>query len=149
MKTSAAAVGTVMASQFPLQASAYYGVDDAIRVGLIGCGGRGTGAAVQALSTNQNVKLVAMADAFQDRLDGCFENIMNPESWGEGLESRPKERIDVPAEHKFVGFDAYEKVIPLVDVVILTTPPGFRPRPSSPWLSGAPRTRWHSVRPPP
>ncbi len=129
VKTSAAVVGGLMASQFPLKASAFYAGDDAIRVGLVGCGGRGTGAALQALNTAQNVRLVAMADAFRDRLDESLENLVNPdhaEASGASPE-RIQARIDVPEERKFVGFDAYKGVIPLVDVVILATPPGFRP----------------------
>lgn len=91
-----------------------------IKVAVIGCGGRGTGAAVQALSTKQNVKLVAMADAFRDRLDECYQTIMK-----ESPELKPK--VNVPEENKFTGFEGYKKAIALADVVILTTPPGFRP----------------------
>ncbi len=87
---------------------------------MIGCGGRGTGAAVQALSTKQNVQLVAMADAFRDRLEDSHKNIL------EALEAN-KNRVQVKEENKFTGFDAYKKAIALADVVILTTPPGFRP----------------------
>jgi myo-inositol 2-dehydrogenase/D-chiro-inositol 1-dehydrogenase len=91
--------------------------DREIRIALIGCGGRGTGAADQALSTSGKVKLVAVADAFRDRMDGCLEEL-----------SSHGDKIDVPEERKFVGFDAYEKAIASdVDMVILTTPPGFRP----------------------
>lgn len=100
-------------------------VDDAIKVALVGCGGRGTGAAFQALSTKYNVKLVAMADAFKDRLDSCYENLISDDS-GAGA-SDIKAKIQVKPEHKFVGFDAYQKAIEMADVVILTTPPGFRP----------------------
>ena len=92
-----------------------------IRIGVIGCGGRGTGAAVQALSTEQDVQLVAMADAFEDRVEGSYNALMNLEE----MDLTP--RIDVPAERRFHGFDAYEHVIPLVDVVLIATPPGFRP----------------------
>jgi myo-inositol 2-dehydrogenase/D-chiro-inositol 1-dehydrogenase len=92
--------------------------DDLLRVALVGCGGRGTGAAVQALSTEGQVVLVAMADAFGDRLEGSLKHIQ---------ENCPG-RVDVPESRRFVGFDAYQKAIDLdVDVVILTTPPGFRP----------------------
>jgi predicted dehydrogenase len=129
VKGSAAVVGSLMASRFPLSASAFYSSDDTIRVGVIGCGGRGTGAAMQAISSGQNVKLVAMADAFRDRLDESLANLLNPEysDWsGDGAVDY-QSKIDVPEEHRFVGFDAYEKVIPLVDVIILATPPGFRP----------------------
>jgi len=121
---SAAVVGSVVASQFPLSANAYYNSDDVIRIGLIGCGGRGTGAASQALQTEQNVKLVAMADAFRDRLDDSYTNLTNPEA---DFAEKVAGRIDVPEEHKFVGFDAYKEVIALCDVVLIATPPGFRP----------------------
>jgi predicted dehydrogenase len=99
-----------------------------IKVALIGCGGRGTGAAMQALLTKQNVKLVAMADAFRDRLDDCYKTLNSDDlsDWS-GAKGNIKAKIDVPEERKFVGFDAYQKAIPLADVVILTTPPGFRP----------------------
>jgi predicted dehydrogenase len=95
---------------------------------LVGCGGRGTGAATQALLSKQNVKLVAMADAFRDNLDRCYQSIsseMENESAGKSVNM--KTRIDVPEERKFTGFDAYKKAIALADVVILATPPGFRP----------------------
>ncbi|MEM6672806.1 MAG: Gfo/Idh/MocA family oxidoreductase [Planctomycetota bacterium] len=91
--------------------------DAELRVALVGCGGRGTGAAVQALNTG-NVRLVAMADAFVDRLEGSRSSI---------AEAHP-EKVDVPAERRFVGFDAYQRAIDEdVDVVVLATPPGFRP----------------------
>jgi len=92
-------------------------VDDTIKIALIGCGDRGTGAAFQALSTKANIKLVALADAFQDRLDKSY-NL---------LSERFKDKVDVPKERQFVGFDGYEKAIALADVVLLVTPPGFRP----------------------
>ena len=76
---------------------------------------------MQALSTKQNVKLVAMADAFRDRLDSAYKALTD------GDEGNVKDRVAVTEETKFVGFDAYLKAIPLADVVILTTPPGFRP----------------------
>lgn len=98
-------------------------VDDAIKIALIGCGGRGTGAAMQALLTTQNVKMVAMADAFRDRIDQCF----NALSDADNEEGNVSGRVAVPEENKFVGFDGYKKAIALADVVILTTPPGFRP----------------------
>jgi len=92
--------------------------DATIRVALVGCGGRGTGAAHQALRTEGPVQLVAMADAFSDRLEGCL---------GELTANLP-DRVDVPPERRFVGFDAYRRAIEEdVDLVILTTPPGFRP----------------------
>ena len=91
---------------------------DLLRVALVGCGGRGTGAAIQALSTEGPVHLVAMADAFRDRLDSALEEI---------VKAVPA-RVDVPESRRFTGFEAYQAAIDLdVDVVILTTPPGFRP----------------------
>ena len=94
--------------------------DDVLRVGLIGCGGRGTGAARQALQADEKVKLVAMGDAFEDRLQLSLKTL-----------SGAKEiagKIDVAPEQRFVGFDAYKKVLAAdVDVVLLTTPPHFRP----------------------
>jgi predicted dehydrogenase len=109
-------------------ANFFSGADDVIKVALIGCGGRGTGAAMQALSTKQNVKLVAMADAFRDRLDDCYNAITSNDlsDWS-GAKGNVKAKVDVPDERKFTGFDAYQKAIPLADVVILATPPGFRP----------------------
>ena len=89
-----------------------------LRVGLVGCGGRGTGAAAQALNADKNVKLVAMADAFEDRLEGSLKTLQTQDV---------KEKLEVPAENRFVGFDAYKKVIERVDVVLLATPPHFRP----------------------
>ena len=117
--SAAAAAGGMFLSQLPVQASAYVGGKETLRVALVGCGGRGTGAAVQALSVKEDVKLVAMCDAFRDRLDDSYENIMKKH--GESG------RVDVPDEHKFVGFDGYKQAIALADVVLLTTPPGFRP----------------------
>jgi predicted dehydrogenase len=103
-------------------------VDDAIKVALIGCGGRGTGAAMQAMLSKQNVKLVAMADAFRDRIDECYTALMSDDlsDWS-GAAGNIKDKIAVPEENKFVGFDGYKKAIALADVIILTTPPGFRP----------------------
>ncbi len=139
VKTSAAAVGSLAAASIPLDVSAAESAEprapapgrrseDPIRVGLIGCGGRGTGAAAQALQTAQDVKLVAVADAFADQVESCLGTLTGEDLAAElGPERDIRGRIDVPAEHRFVGFDAYEKVIPLSDVVILATPPGFRP----------------------
>ncbi|MBK9508286.1 MAG: Gfo/Idh/MocA family oxidoreductase [Cytophagaceae bacterium] len=101
--------------------SAFFIGTEPIKIALIGCGGRGTGAAFQALSVKENVVLVAMADAFQDRLDNCYNSLNSDKNPG------VKARLKVPKENQFVGFEAYKKAIALADVVILTTPPGFRP----------------------
>lgn len=92
--------------------------NNTLKVGLIGCGGRGTGAAAQALAADPDVILTAMGDAFSDRLESSYAAI---------LEEQPA-KVKVDKSHKFIGFDAYQKVIDSgVDVVILTTPPAFRP----------------------
>jgi predicted dehydrogenase len=90
-----------------------------LRVGLVGCGGRGTGAAAQAMAADSNVKLVCMGDAFGDRLQGSLEELRK--------QTDITQKIDVAPERCFVGFDAYQKVIANCDVVLLATPPHFRP----------------------
>jgi myo-inositol 2-dehydrogenase / D-chiro-inositol 1-dehydrogenase len=100
---------------------AYAAGSDVIRIGLVGCGGRGSGAAHQALSTKGNVQLVAMADAFEDQLQSSLHSLKRE------FASQP-ERVAVEPDHQFTGFDAYEKLLASnVDLVILATPPGFRP----------------------
>ncbi|MDQ7950119.1 MAG: Gfo/Idh/MocA family oxidoreductase, partial [Pedobacter sp.] len=116
LKASAMVAGGVMMNGYAW-AGAHTSVDDTIKIALIGCGNRGTGAAFQALSTKFNLKLVAMADAFQDRLDESYKS----------LSTKFGAKVDVPKERQFVGFDAYQKAIALADVVLLVTPPGFRP----------------------
>ncbi len=125
VKQTATLAGAWMASPLLSNANFFSGADNTIKVVLIGCGGRGTGAAMQALLSKQNVKLVAMADAFRDNLDKCYTSLTAPAESAEGQAAKSK--IDVPEERKFTGFDAYLKAIPLADVVILATPPGFRP----------------------
>jgi len=128
VRQSSLLAGGLVASPLLSKANFFSGADDVIKVALIGCGGRGTGAAMQALLTKQNVKLVAMADAFRDRLDNCYKELNSDDlsDWS-GVKGNVKNKIDVPEERKFTGFDAYQKAIPLADVIILTTPPGFRP----------------------
>ena len=120
IKTTSLIAGGILAAPLLSKANYFSGASDVIKIALIGCGGRGTGAATQALSTKQNVQLVAMADAFKDRLDDSYNNLL------EALADK-KDRIQVKEENKFVGFDAYKNAIALADVVILATPPGFRP----------------------
>jgi myo-inositol 2-dehydrogenase / D-chiro-inositol 1-dehydrogenase len=113
-----AAVGSGLVGGLGSFSGAYAGGDDTIKVGLIGCGGRGSGAAGQALRTKGNVRLVAMGDAFSDRLDAALNR----------LSKELPDRVAVTEDTKFVGFDAYQKVLNAgVDLVILATPPGFRP----------------------
>ncbi|HOW09678.1 MAG TPA: Gfo/Idh/MocA family oxidoreductase [Bacteroidales bacterium] len=87
-----------------------------LKAGVIGCGGRGTGAAINFLSAGPNLQITALGDTFQDRVDNCREKILK------------EKNQEVPKENCFVGFDAYQKVIDSgVDIVILATPPFFRP----------------------
>ncbi len=120
VKNSSLLAGGLLAAPILSQANYFSGAPGTIKIALIGCGGRGTGAATQALRTKQNVQLVAMADAFRDRLDESFNNIT------EQMKETP-DRIKVKDAHKYVGFDAYKQAIAKADVVILATPPGFRP----------------------
>jgi predicted dehydrogenase len=92
---------------------------ETLRIGLIGCGGRGTGAANQALQADPSVRLVAMGDAFEDRLQSSLETLSKQEEI--------KDKIDVTKARRFTGFDAYKGVIESSDVVLLATPPHFRP----------------------
>ncbi|MEW6074315.1 MAG: Gfo/Idh/MocA family oxidoreductase [Planctomycetota bacterium] len=96
---------------------------DVLKVGLVGCGGRGTGAAAQALSAeNGTVVLTALADLFPDKVEASL-NALKAEMGEEGAD-----RIQVPPAHLFAGFDAYQKLLASgVDVVILATAPYFRP----------------------
>jgi predicted dehydrogenase len=96
--------------------------NDEIQVALVGCGGRGTGAAANALSTKSGpIKLVAMADLFEDKLWTSYKNLHDDKALSSEL--------DVPVDRQFVGFDAYKKAIDCLkpgDVVIFATPPAFR-----------------------
>lgn len=120
IRNSAALVGGAYVSSLPVSAGAYVSGSETLKIGLVGCGGRGTGAAVQALRTEGPVELVAMADIFRDELDESYENLMKVDD--------VKEFVKVPEDRKFIGFDAYQKAIAEADVVILATPPGFRPK---------------------
>lgn len=116
IKTGSAIAGAAALASAPL-GSVFAAADDVIKVALIGCGGRGTGAAFDAFASGQNIKLVAMADAFQDNLESTYKTIK--EKFGD--------KVDVPDSRKYVGFDGYKAAIADADVVLLTAPPGFRP----------------------
>jgi predicted dehydrogenase len=112
--TTAAGIGLVAA---PSMVHAQTG-RDTIRVGLIGCGGRGTGAAVNCFQSSKGIEIWAMGDLFEDRLTGSANYI----------KEQTKDSFKVTDDRKFVGWDAYQKVIGTdCDMVILATPPGFRP----------------------
>lgn len=118
--TVAAVTGGALGATLGISRSAHAAGDDVLKVGLIGCGGRGTGAASQALRADKHVKLHAMGDAFEDRLQLSYNSLKKLEDISD--------KIDVPRQRQFIGFDAYKQVIASgVDVVLLTTPPQFRP----------------------
>lgn len=120
---SAAATTAAGAFASPLIArSAHVGGSETLRVGVVGCGGRGTGAVLQALRADPASRLHAMADAFDAPMPNCLQRVA--QALGEGA---APEKLDV-ADRRFAGFDGYQKVIDSgVDVVLLTTPPAFRP----------------------
>ncbi|MDB4691456.1 Gfo/Idh/MocA family oxidoreductase [Verrucomicrobia bacterium] len=119
IKSSSAVVAAGVAlPSFSIPQKTFAANDETIRIGLIGCGGRGTGAASQAMKADSNVMLTAMGDMYPDRLDVSHN----------ALKKAAEEKIQVTPENKFTGFDAYKKVLESgVDLVILATPPGFRP----------------------
>ena len=119
LKTSAATLApAALAGSLSISRSAHAAGDDQLKVALIGCGGRGNGAAGNLLGSCQNVKLVATADAFQDKAEGAAK----------GLKAKFGDKVDVPPERIFWDFDNYKKAIDCgVDMVILATSPGFRP----------------------
>ncbi|PYT15022.1 MAG: oxidoreductase [Acidobacteria bacterium] len=113
MKTT----GAALAAGFP---SLVRGAQtaNAVKVGLVGCGGRGTGAASQALKADDYAELTAVADVYQDRIDQCLAQLNRVNG----------AKVKVEAKNQFIGLDAYQKLIESgVDVVLLATPPGFRP----------------------
>lgn len=117
-KTGAAALYGATALNMGFANPILFGSRDILKVGLVGCGGRGTGAAVQALNADPDTVLYAMADAFEDRLVSSLEIMKKAHG----------QRAQVDKSRQFVGFDAYQKLIDSgVDVVLLATPPGFRP----------------------
>ncbi|MCL6267746.1 Gfo/Idh/MocA family protein [Flagellimonas myxillae] len=119
VKTTGLATGGILASSIPFESMAQTGKVEKLKLAVVGCGGRGTGATVQALTADPDVELVAMADAFQDRLEGSLTAIQ------EHFDGERK--INVKEKNRFVGFDAYKNAIDSADVVVLATPPGFRP----------------------
>ncbi len=112
-----AAASTLAAGFVPRM---YAGENNTIQLALVGCGGRGTGAAANALSVKRGpVKLVAMADVFQGRLDSSYKNLKNDQG----------DKMDVPEDRRFLGFDAYKKAMDCLkpgDIAIFATPPAFR-----------------------
>jgi predicted dehydrogenase len=121
MKAATTVAAASAAAQIEIADNAYAGAGDSLKIGLVGCGGRGTGAAEQALTADRGNALYAMGDAFPEAIEES-ESLLKKRT--------PKEvsdRIDVPPSRRFSGFDAYKQVIDECDVVLLTTPPAFRP----------------------
>lgn len=117
-KSGAATLGGLFALNFAVREKAFAANADTLRLGLVGCGGRGTGAAAQAMAADANVTLVAMGDAFENSLKGSLNT----------LKKERGAQVQVTPEKCFVGLDAYKKVIESgVDVIVFATPPGFRP----------------------
>ncbi len=118
LKTSSLAVGAV-GLQLGLNSGLFAAGSDQLKVGLVGCGGRGTGAAGEALQADSQSKLVAVADLSLSAIDGSLNNLR--------ANKQIEQQIAVDDAFKFVGLDAYKKVIDHCDVVLLASPPGFRP----------------------
>jgi predicted dehydrogenase len=117
--SSLVVAGGALAGSLGIARTAHAGADETIKVALIGCGGRGSGAISDCLDAKPNVKLFAIADLFEDRVNSSLRELERREQY--------KDRVDVQ-DRKFVGFDAYQKAIDAgADLVILATPPGFRP----------------------
>ncbi|MEN6451145.1 MAG: Gfo/Idh/MocA family oxidoreductase [Thermoguttaceae bacterium] len=120
-----AAAGVALSGGLSFARAAHASGGDELKVALVGCGGRGAGAAQQCLASCENVRLIAVADAFEDRAKGCLAQLRKDQ---ELVEKKRIDRIDVPEDRVFVGFDAYEKALAAgADIVLLATPPGFRP----------------------
>ncbi len=117
---AAATVGAAVAVRFGHARPAFAAGTDEIRVGVIGIGGRGSGAAKQALQAAKGVKLVAVADAFKDRLEGALERLKK--------DADVAANVDVPPERQFTGLDGYKKLcaIPEINYVVIASPPAFK-----------------------
>ena len=119
---STMAAGAAAAGALSVARGAHAAGGDELKIALIGCGGRGTGAAANCLNVqrliHEKIRLVAVADAFEDRAKGALAQ----------LKREYGEQVDVPEDRVFVGLDAFQKAIDCgIDMVLLATPPGFRP----------------------
>src|SRR5438093_13105125 len=101
LKTSSTAMGGAMLGALSVERSAYPAGDETIKIALVGCGGRGRGAAAQALKTKGSIKLIAAADAFKDQLENGLKEV----------QTAVGERVEVSEDHKFIGLDAYKQAI--------------------------------------
>lgn len=114
---SSLAASAALATPLALSRSVHAAGSDKIRIGLIGCGGRGSGAALNAMNAGPDVSLVAVADLFDDRARGACER----------LREAKRDQVSVDTDHQFVGFDAYQKVIECADVVLIAAASHFHP----------------------
>ena len=119
VKKTAVLSTATLATTLPVDAFANVTENKKLKISLVGCGGRGSGAIVQAMEADDNVEIISMADVFSDRIEKSLKGIR--EHFGN------KKKINLKEKNIFVGFDSYKKAIDLCDVVILATPPGFRP----------------------
>ena len=117
--TSAVAVGSTVAATLAAAGKVHAAGSDKLKVGLVGCGSRGSGAASNALNADPHCELVALADAFPEPMERCIQNLKG--------DDKISSRITVPDGQRFAGLDGYKHVIELCDVVLLASPPGFRP----------------------
>ncbi|MGZ4961445.1 MAG: Gfo/Idh/MocA family protein [Limisphaerales bacterium] len=133
--TTTTAAGLSLLGGLSIERSAYAAGSDTIKLALVGCGNRGSGAVDNALKT-PGTKLVAMADVFQKRIDESLAVLTGQEAAEDPTAAKPikmkvdkdqAKQIDVPPARQFVGFDAYKKAIAEADIVIIAGPPGFRP----------------------
>jgi predicted dehydrogenase len=119
LKTAATLAGAAALGQLTIERSAHAAGSDTIRIGLIGCGGRGTEAAGNAMNAGKDIRLVAMADIFDERLKSSRDRLK---------QAKPGQ-VEVKDDHYFIGFDAYEKLLASdVDVVLIAAASHFRPR---------------------
>jgi len=120
LRTSGALAGAALTAPLALPRPGYAAENNTIRIALVGCGGRGTGAAADALSTKGPTRLVALADVFPQRVENSFK----------ALNEKFAAQLEVPPDCRFIGFDAFKKAIDVLgkgDVVLLATPAAFRP----------------------
>jgi predicted dehydrogenase len=126
LQTSAAAAGAALTTTLATP-GVYAGGSDAIKVGVIGCGGRGSGAADNVLHSAKGVQVIALGDVFKDKVDHCRSGLMKTAAGNEA--KALGNSVDIPDDRCYVGLDAFQRVIdtPGVNYIILATPPGFRP----------------------
>jgi len=132
IKTSAMVTGATMATQFAMP-RAFGAGSDVLRVGVIGCGGRGTGATINCMQADPGIEIVAIGDLFPEAVDAALKRLLAGEVSPNGLGGETQQynvsQVKVTRDKCFSGFDAYKKVcdLPEVDVIITAAPPGFRP----------------------